>query len=167
MKRTIPVILIALGALLLAGSGWLLFGTRGVGNPGDLLPSSVAGLPLTSKTTGEEAVSQVADLHGRQFPIVMASIGQYGSQQITLWIAGSESESGAAAMVDAMQTRIAKGNSPFTPQEQYRQDGRTVFVLEGMGQQHYYFQSKNLVIWLAADPALAEQSIQQLLEAYP
>jgi hypothetical protein len=167
MKRTIPATLIVLGLVLLAGSGWLLFGTRSVADPEIELPSNVAALPLTTKTTGAEAVSQVGDLHGKQFPLVSAAIGQYGGQQITLWIAEAESDSGAAAMLNAMQARIAEGNSPFTPLEPYQQNGRTVFVLDGMGQKHYYFQSKSLVVWLAADPALADQSIQQALEVYP
>jgi hypothetical protein len=36
-----------------------------------------------------------------------------------------------------------------------------------MGQEHFYFQSKNLVIWVAVDPAFVETVKQQILEAYP
>jgi hypothetical protein len=36
-----------------------------------------------------------------------------------------------------------------------------------MGQRHYYFQSENFVIWLAADPSVADEAIQQILEVYP
>jgi len=60
-----------------------------------------------------------------------------------------------------------QGGSPFTPVEQFNQGARTIYVLEGMGQMHFYFQSKNLVIWLAADPAVADAAIKQILEAYP
>lgn len=44
---------------------------------------------------------------------------------------------------------------------------RVVYVLEGMGQKHYYSQAKNLVIWLAVEPGLADQALQQTLEVYP
>jgi hypothetical protein len=65
-----------------------------------------------------------------------------------------------------MQKRIAEGKSPFTPINEINQRNSKVYVLEGMGQKHYYFQSKNLVIWLAANPALADEALQQILEVY-
>jgi hypothetical protein len=70
-------------------------------------------------------------------------------------------------MTAAMQAKIAQGNSPFTPIDEIQNRDRKVFVLDGMGQRHYYFQSKNLVIWLAANPSVADAAIQQILEVYP
>jgi len=35
-----------------------------------------------------------------------------------------------------------------------------------MGQKHYYFRAENLVIWLAVDPAYADDALQQILEVY-
>lgn len=167
MKHTNPIFLMGVGILLLFGSGWYFFNAQ-VDQPADVsLPSKIAGVALTQKTTGSEAMAEFESLHRKQFPITSGSIGIYGDEQITLWAAGAESPSSASAMVGAMQAKIAGGNAPFTPLEQFQQGGRTIYVLEGMGQKHYYFQSKNLVIWLAADPALADQSIQQILEVYP
>jgi hypothetical protein len=49
-----------------------------------------------------------------------------------------------------------------------RADGkRSIYVLDGMGQRHFYYQSDRLVIWLAADPEMAEQALDQVLEVYP
>jgi hypothetical protein len=167
MKRTVPIVLMALGILLLFGSGWLFLDGR-VHTPADVsLPTGIASLPLTQKTSGEAAITEFENLHGKQFPVISGSIGVYGTQQITLWVAGTASPSLASGLVGSMQAKIAGGNSPFTPLEQFQQGSRSVYVLEGMGQKHYYFQSKNLVIWLAADRALADQSIQQILEVYP
>jgi len=136
--------------------------------PGEvLLPESIAGLQMTNITTGDQAVAEFENLHGRQFPVTSGSIGIYGNNEITLWAAGVSSEAIAIGMTNAMQEKIEKGNSPFTPLEQFDQGNRTIYVLEGMGQKHYYFQSKNLVIWLAVSPALADQAIQQTLEVYP
>ena len=70
-------------------------------------------------------------------------------------------------MTSAMQEKIAEGNSPFTPVNEINDRNRTIYVLEGMGQKHFYFQSGNLVIWLASDEATADQALQQILEAYP
>lgn len=167
MKRTIPIFLMGLGILLLFGSGWFFLNAQ-VNRPArDSLPTEIAALPLMQKTSGDGAIAEFENLHGKQFPVTSGSIGIYGEQQITLWVAGAASPSSASGLVESMQAKIAGGNSPFTPLEQFQQGSRTVYVLEGMGQKHYYFQSQNLVIWLAADPALADRSIQQILEVYP
>jgi hypothetical protein len=42
-----------------------------------------------------------------------------------------------------------------------------VYQVEGLGQAHYYFQSGDLIIWLAADKALADTSLAELLAFYP
>ena len=167
MKRTFPMALVGFGILLLLGSG-LLFRMPQLEKPMEgSLPAEIAGLPLTQKTSGEQAITEFEALHGKQFPVTSGFIGIYGSRQIILWVAGAESPDSAASMLDAMEMKIAAGNSPFTPTGQFEQEGRTVYALEGMGQSHCYFQSKKMVIWLAADPRLADRSIQQILEVYP
>ena len=168
MKRLISIGLIAAGILLIAGVVvWSYFWNL-TKQPGEVsLPDSIAGLQMTNYTTGDQAVAEFEDLHGKQFPVTSGSIGIYGNHQLTLWAAGAPSSSMASDMVAAMEEKIAQGNSPFTPLEQLNQGDRTIYVLEGMGQKHYYFQSNNLVIWLAVSPALADQAIQQTLEVYP
>lgn len=167
MKRALPIFLVGLGILLLLGSGWILLKPQTDEMVEGSLPAEIAGLPLSKKTSGEAAIAEFEDLHGKQFPVTSGSIGIYGNRQVILWVAGAGSRASAANMVEAMQSKIAAGNSPFTPAGQFEQAGRTVQVLEGMGQNHYYFQSNDLVLWLAADPSLAERSIQQILEVYP
>jgi len=168
MKRIFPIGLIAVGMLLIAGAvGWSYFNNV-VSQPAVVsLPDTVAGLQIAESKTGAQAVAEFENLHGKQFPITSGSIGIYGNHQITLWGAGVPTDSMAFDMVEAMQVKIAQGNSPFTPLEQFNQGKRTIYVLEGMGQKHYYFQSKNLVIWLASDPAIADAAVQQILEVYP
>ena len=87
-------------------------------------------------------------------------------RRVNCWAAGAPLNFMASRMVEAMQEKIAQGNSPFTPIEQFTQGKRTIYFLEGIGQKHYYFQSKNLVIWLAVDPNLADEALQQILEVY-
>jgi len=168
MKRIFPIGLIALGILSIFGAmGWWYFDSL-VNDPTVVpLPEQVAGLSLTNSRTGAQAAGDFVTLHDKQFPITSGAIGIYGDHQITLWAAGAPLNFMASGMVEAMQEKIAKGGSPFTLVEQFNRGTRTIYVLEGMGQRHYYFQSKNLVIWLAADPAIADIAIQQILEAYP
>ena len=153
--------------LLVGPTGWLYFSSL-VNHPAAVpLPDQIAGLQMTDYTTGAQAAAQFEDLHNKQFPLTSGAIGIYGDREITLWAAGAPLDFMASRMVEAMREKITEGNSPFTPIEQFDQGKRTIYVLEGMGQKHFYFQSKNLIIWLATDPALAEAAIQQTLEAYP
>jgi hypothetical protein len=41
-----------------------------------------------------------------------------------------------------------------------------VYPLRGMGQEHMYFQSGRLVLWLAADTGVAEGARLAVVEAY-
>ena len=107
-------------------------------------------------------------MHGQEFEISSGARGTYGeSNQIILWVSGLPSNWHATRMVNAMQEKIAEAKSPFTPVGQEEVVGRSIFVLEGMGQQHYYFRSDNLVVWLAVNSDLADQVLFETLEFYP
>jgi hypothetical protein len=168
MKRIFAIGLIVIGVWLVVGAiGWTFFDHPASQLSENRVPESIAGLRLTSSTTGAQAIEDVSSMHGKEFPIEFGEIGVYGSREITLWVAGAASNEIAAQMTEAMQAKIAQGNSPFTPIDEIQKGNRKVFVLDGMGQRHYYFQSKNLVIWLAANPSVADAAIQQILEVYP
>ena len=168
MKRLFPLALIVLGVLLsVAAFGQIFRSNRNLISKTDILPAQIAGLELTSTKTGESAISEFTSMHGKEFPVTSGDIGYYGDGAITLWVAGIFTDSIATEMVDSMQARIAEGNSPFTPVNEIQNGRRTVYALDGMGQKHYYFQSNRLVIWLAAQPSLAVDALQQILEVYP
>jgi len=168
MKRVFPLALVTLGILLsLAAFGQLYRDTRGASLETGGLPTQIAGLDLTSSVSGESAIAEFTSMHGKDFPVTSGSIGYYGDGRITLWFAGTGKQSIAAEMVSSMRAGIAEGNSPFTPVKEIQDNNRIVYVLDGMGQKHYYFQSENSVIWLASDQSIADQAIQQVLEVYP
>lgn len=168
MKRFLPLALVSAGTLFLIASLTGLSIDRAVSNPAPVaLPEQIAGVPLTDKLTGAQAASEFARLHGRQFVLTSGAVGTYGNGRITLWVAGPPLEVMAARMVLAMREKIAEGNSPFRPMAESQDDKRTIYILEGMGQRHFYFQSGNLVIWLAADAHLADTALQEIQEYYP
>lgn len=167
MKRIFPFALITFGILLSIGAlSWLYLNNRVSLSTGLDLPNQLAGLRLTESKSGDQAVSEFTDLHGKSFPVTSGAVGIYGNRDITLWVASTASDSVALELTNAMQDRIAEGTSPFTPVDEINNRNRKVYALEGMGQKHYYFQSQNLVIWLAANPALADEALQQILEVY-
>ncbi|SRR6266496_2426894 len=168
MKRIFPLALITLGTLLsLAALTQLYFGNRNESGTNTNLPNQVAGFALTSSKSGKEAIAEFTSLHSEEFPVKSGAVGVYGNGAITLWVAGTSSDSVAAELVSDMQSKISDGNSPFTPIKEIQDGDRKVYILDGMGQEHYYFQSKDRVIWLASQPQTADQAIQQILEVYP
>lgn len=132
------------------------------------LPKSLAKLSLATVTYGPEAVDEITRLHGKKFAIITGAMGMYGSDdQATLWVADFASDSTASQAINAMQEKIATADSPFTPTGQKQIDGRPLYQLDGMGQKHFYFQSDSRVIWLAANPDIAEQAYEQILRYFP
>ncbi len=168
MRRVLPILPGVLGVFLLIGSaGWALISTAEANPAPVVLPQQMAGLARTRYVTGARAAAQFDELHGKQFAITSGAVGIYGNNQITIWAAGAPLNLVAAQLVNAMHRKISEGRSPFSGTGTLQDHGRTVFELEGMGQRHYYFQSKNLVVWLAAEPALADKALQESLEEFP
>lgn len=164
LRRTLPFGLMGLGALLLIGSlaYWSL--SRALARPSAVaVPPDLAGRSLTQQETGVAAVAEVVRLHGKDFPLTSGAMAVYGGGTATLWVSGAPAAPLAAEMVCAMRDKIAEGRSPFQPLETRELADRTVYVLEGMGQRHFYFQAGALVAWLAADEAIAEQALAETL----
>lgn len=169
MKRFLPFLLMGLGvALLFAGLVDWRYNTLLENPTPAALPEQILDLPLVNKVTGRQAASEIAALHRKDFPLSSAAVGIYGQEhQVTLWISGSPVGLMAERMVAAMQDRIARGNSPFTPLGERAQGSRRIYELEGIGQRHFYFQSGKNVVWLAARTEVAEPALDQLLKFYP
>ncbi len=167
--RRISILLIALGTLITVGS--LVYGNYAVrlATPQPApLPQQLADLPLQSHSFGEQAVLEINQMHNLEFPLVSGAVGHYGEgDQAVLWISGATNHLAAKRMLDDMTERINEGNSPFGITVERRIDGRTVYAMEGLGQEHFYFQSGTLLIWLAADSSIAEQALAESLAFYP
>ncbi len=168
LRRYLPLALIGLGGLLLAGSALYWGFAVTLVNPAALdVPPELAGVELTSQASGVAAVAEIARLHGKDFPLTSGAMAVYGEGAATLWVSGVPAAPMAAEMVRVMRDKIAEGRSPFQPLETRELVDRTVYALAGMGQRHFYFQAGALVIWLAADEAVAEQALLETLLFYP
>ena len=143
MKRASLLVLLTAGILLsLAAFGQIYRSNREPVATSSILPVKIVGLDLNSSASGEAAISECTSMHGKEFPVISGDIGHYENGCITLWVAGTSTDSIAAEMVSSMQTRIGEGNSPFTPVKEIRNGHRTVSVLDGIAQKHFCFQSK-------------------------
>jgi hypothetical protein len=131
------------------------------------LPDELGGYTLDSNLHGPEAVKRIVFSHLGEFVIVDGAVGEYGGGVITVWMAEAGSEKEADQLVLDMTNRIPEVESPFTSMGQLNRQGRVIYLLEGQGQVHFYFQSQKLVIWAAAYPELGEKVLNQLLNFYP
>ncbi len=123
---------------------------------------------ITNSLHGDQAIMEISRLHRNPFPLTSAAIGYYGEQEpIILWVSDTKNQNTAAMLVTDMHDAIATGNTPFSPVGEAAIDGRSVNELSGMGQRHFYFQSDSRVIWLAADPGMADEALLQVMEFYP
>ena len=165
-----PLLLILLGILLLMSGLIAWWFMQAIAHPvAAALPETVAGLSQAEVSYGLEAVEVVAQLHGKDFPLVSGAYGMYGDHNgmAMLWVTGAPARFMASRMVTEMEQSVAESESPFTPVGRREVNGRIIYELTGMGQQHFYFRSASLVIWLAADDPIAETALAEALNFYP
>jgi hypothetical protein len=163
-----PKLIIIVGALLvLAGAGYWTYAEVLPGIKPISVPEAVAGVPVTQKISGADAITEVTLVHGKEFPMTSGVIAIYGDSAATVWVSSSAQNVIAAQMMQAMTKKIAENRSPFTSTRTRQLKGRRVYELSGMGQQHFYFQSGKLVVWLTVDKAIAEKALGELTAFYP
>src|SRR3990170_5746824 len=104
------------------------------------VPQALAGTPILTSSRGQAALTEVSRLHGTTIDAVDALVPRY-EDGTTLWISAPR------------------------PQELR---GRPVFVTQGAGQVHYYYQSGTRVLWLGVPPGPhTGAAIEAVLELYP
>ncbi len=129
-----------------------------------LTPRTVSALPRVQLIIGQKAVESIQQLHGKDFFLEDGAVAVYGNQNVTLWISDAGSVEAATDLSDLMKVRIAEGRSPFIEVDAFEIDGFAISELEGLGQNHYYWQVDELVIWLAADASIAEGALQEVID---
>ena len=132
----------------------------------DVLPASLAGIPLADIVGGDEARAMVEELHGKALGTGMdqAWVGHYGDAgQATVWVTRSANPADAAALMTRMTARIGEGNSPFRNSRPISISGVDGYELDGMGQKHFYFLVGGDLYWLAIAPDLAQAGLNELV----
>lgn len=130
------------------------------------VPGRIAGMPLREYLDGEQARTQVEQLHGKGLGAGLdeAWLAAYGdSEPATLWVSRSVRLEDAKALMDRMKTKIAGGGSPFTNPQTLTVQGIEVEALDGMGQKHYYFRVDKDLYWLAIAPRLGDVGLRELV----
>ncbi len=154
MKNTGPVrIRFGLVLLFLAGPA-IAWGALPI-------PKELAGLPLAHSQKGSEARAQIERLHGKSIPIRDGFVAHYGTQPpvAMLYVSQAQDEGAARQQVEQMTVRIQASVGPFTHLRESTRFGVTVYSTLGQGQVHYYFRRGATVVWVAADPIIAQPAL--------
>jgi hypothetical protein len=125
------------------------------------VPQALAGLPLAHSQQGAEARGEIERLHGKSIPIRDGYVAHYGTQPpvAMLYVSQARDEKLARQQMEQMTTRIRASNGPFTHLRESTRFGMTVYSTLGQGQVHYYFRRGATVVWVAADPVIAQQAL--------
>ncbi len=154
---------------VIIGVGWGLWSAAngsGSGTGDRKIPHEIAGLEVTRTVTGNEALSQMSELHGKDVGLSGGFIAYYGagSRQGVIWLGETQNVGQAQRLNEAMTARIKAGNAYFTNLQTQIIESETVFsVVDTNKQKHYYFQVQNMVVWVAAPPNNEENFVRGVI----
>lgn len=133
------------------------------------IPPELGGMPLVDALAGDEGLHQVNRMHGQEIDLVRGFSAQYASSgfRATLWVGWAEDDVAAQKLTDRMTARIGPSHPVFQDLQALTVAGRMVYAMTGQGQQHYYFRSGAAAVWLAADGAIAQATLHDVLRRYP
>lgn len=139
-------------------------------SPSTLLPKNLVGLVLKDFYGGERAQKEIERLHGNKVVVKSGYVGYYsdGARSATFWVSEAESEEEATALLTRMKDSISKGGTPFSAPQSAAIPGLEaikVYTVTGMGQAHYFWVKKNLVIWVALEGFSNEAQVEFIKQA--
>ncbi len=142
------------------------------GSSSTILPKSLAGFTLEDFYSGERAQKEIERLHGGKVTVKSGYVGYYrdsdGRRSATFWISQVDNEEEAIALLAQMKEGIARGGTPFSSPEKASIPGLEalmVYFVSGMGQDHYFWVKKNMVIWVALSGFVDEFRLEFIKQA--
>jgi hypothetical protein len=139
------------------------------------VPEKLGVLELVDSYEGAQALAQIRRLHGGDVGLVSAIVAEYahakspyhsGNERLTVWIGRAESRDAAVELTHRMIDGIEKGGAGFSNLQQLTIAGHEVFQVDGPGGQHFFYQSRERVIWLTTEAADAMPLLQQALKIF-
>jgi len=132
-------------------------------------PKTVGTLQLVHALRGKEALQAIDRLHGKGIAGTDGYVAHYESDGLVamLYVSRPARSSMTGAQIEKMATGIRAGKTPFSHLKSSERNGTTVYSALGEGQIHYFYRRGADVIWLAADPVVAREAVQYLLQRDP
>ena len=132
-------------------------------------PNTMGALQLIHALRGKEALQAIDRLHGKGIAGTDGYVAHYerGGLVAMLYVSRPARSSTTGAQIEKMATGIRAGKTPFSHLKSSERNGTTVYSALGEGQIHYFYRRGADVIWLAADPPVAREAVQYLLQRDP
>ncbi|MEE9151654.1 MAG: hypothetical protein V3U20_07465, partial [Thermoplasmata archaeon] len=118
--------------------------------------------------SGERAKSEIRNMHLGEWDFLKGYVGYFegnSSESATFWIAIFHNQSQAINTTEWMTNEISKGDTPFSVPEEIevtKSGVENAYYVEGMGQDHYYWQKDDIVVWMALTNINLEKQDQLL-----
>lgn len=135
-----------------------------LGSQTNAIPQALGELTLVRSTEGLDALREFTSLHNKQFTLVDGYRAEYanGKASATLWVTRANDAASALALTQDMAKKIGAGNTMFQNLQALTINGRQIYVVDGQGQQHYFYANGDRVVWLAVDPTFAPNALHAL-----
>ena len=132
-------------------------------------PKTVGVLSLVHALRGKEALRAIDRLHGKGLAGTDGDVAhcENNGRVATLYVSRPARSSTNGAQIERMATGIRAGKTPFYHLKSYERDGTTVYSALGQEQIHYFYRRDVDVVWIAADPAVANEVVEHLLRRGP
>jgi len=130
------------------------------------IPAEIAGLQLRHSSQGKEAMAKISKLHGKEIAVKNGYVAHYDNGRATamLYVSEFENKDQARQQLDLMREKIGKGTKSFGHLRELKVEGRPIYSVLGFGQVHYFYLDADKVLWLAADPSVAESVLAAALK---
>ena len=131
----------------------------------DYIPQEIFGLTLSKKLTDIEAADFINRLHWQEVTDSRTEIGFYkgSSGEAVIYATYYLSAEEAAEFEKQMTGKISAENTPFIMGKYMDIEGKQIYRTFGMGQTHYVFSHNNVLIWVSAGTAWAEDFLKEYL----
>ena len=164
-------VLIGLGALVLVLAGMtlgLVQSKEAEMKVVPKLPQELGGLMMHRLVTGEEAMEQLAELHGKSLGISAGYIAYYGGGKDAsiVWVGATQNEGEARQLTDAMTAKIKQGSQQYFKNLRGKEvGGNMVYSVDSSdGLMHHYFQQGGKVVWVAFPPKWDSAGLEAALK---
>jgi hypothetical protein len=120
---------------------------------------------MTKKLTGKQAADYLNSLHLQQITDKKSEIGFYSGDagEAIIYLTYYSSDDQAAVYLKQMTDKISTGITPFIMGDYLDFEGYKIYRIFGMGQTHFVFLHKNVLIWLSAGTTWATNFLSEYL----
>lgn len=132
-------------------------------------PKSLGALELAHALRGKIALQAIDRLHGKGLAATDAYVAHYERNGLVamLYVSRPVRASMTVTQIEKMAAGIRAGKTPFSHLKSSERNGTTVYSALGEGRIHYFYRQDADAIWLAADPAVAKEAVDALLQRTP